>query len=315
MTRASDRFSWFFDQALTLASLAHEGVSRKDSAVPYIVHPVHVARLLARHGFSEEVILAGLLHDVLEDAKFGDASFQAALQETFSEFADTEASEAAFRRATESFMADKFGPNVLEMVRSVTETRREGSLKRPWRVRKDEQLRRITTMTSDQAALKSADVLHNAQSVLRDVLRDGLAALRRFDCSAEETLWYYGAVADGLREINRGRPLFLELEVAVFELTKVVTRLLLAVAATPRCSLCGALSTEAVQGAGTQADTVLMMTNASGQPIASLAHWFAESDDSLEKFTKAEFDPMPTLDDFDAMLETAGASDHTKVRR
>ena len=60
---------------------------------------------------------------------------------------------------------------------------------------------------------------------------------------------------------------------------------------------------------------MLAMTNASGQPIASLAHWFAESDDSLENFTKAEFDPMPSLGDFDAALETAGASKHPKAKR
>ena len=311
MTRASDRFSWFFDQALTLASLAHAGAARKGSVVPYIVHPVHVARLLARHGFSEDVVLAGLLHDVLEDAKFGDASFQADLQEVFSEFGNTDPAEAAFRYATQSFIAEKFGTNVLDLVRAVTEDKQGGSLKRPWRLRKDEQLRRISTMTTDQAALKAADVLHNSQSVLRDVLRDGLETLRRFGGSPEDTLWHYGALADAIRDVLPGHALCLELEVAVFELTKVVTRLLLAEASAPRCSHCGAVSKHAEQGADARAETALAMTNASGQPIASLAHWFAESDDSLESFTKAEFDPMPSLDDFDAALETAG----TKVRR
>jgi hypothetical protein len=314
MTRASDRFSWLFDQALTLASLAHAGVPRTGSAVPYIVHPVHVARLLARHGFSEDVVIAGLLHDVLEDAKFGDASFQADLQQTFTDFSDIGPAESEFRSATETFMAQKFGTKVLDLVRSVTEPSYGGVLKDTWRDRKDEQLRRIATMTPDAAALKSADVLHDAQSVLRDVLRDGLGTLSRFSGSTEETLWYYGALADALRGVLPGHALYLELEVAVFELTKVVTRLLLAEASAPRCASCGALSKDAAVVADARAETVLTMTDASGLPLASLAHWFAESDGSLESFTKAEFDPMPSLDDVDAAL-TAGPPNRSKPKR
>ena len=166
-------------------------------------------------------------------------------------------------------------------------------------------------MTPDAAALKAADVLHKSQSLLRDALRDGLETFGRFNCSTEETLWHYGAVADAIRNVLPGHALLLELEVAVFELTKVVTRLLLAEASAPRCAACGALSKNAGLVADARAETVLAMTDASGQPIASLAHWFAESDGSLDSFTKAEFDPMPSLDDFDAALETV----RPKVRR
>src|SRR5687767_8888533 len=100
MTKPSDRFSWRFDQAMSLASLAHAGVPRKGTAVPYIMHPVHVARLLDRHGFSEDVVIAGLLHDVLEDAEYGDKTLQDALRQTFLEFEDIEPSDAAFRCTT-----------------------------------------------------------------------------------------------------------------------------------------------------------------------------------------------------------------------
>ena len=248
MTRAPDRFSWRFDQALTLAALAHAGVSRKGTVVPYIMHPVHVARLLERHGFSEHVVIAGLLHDVLEDAKFGDSSLQAAFEQTFTEFAGTEATEAAFRRETEAFMSATFGADVLDLVRSVTEIKSDGQVKRPWRVRKDEQLRRISTMGPEQAAVKAAEALHNSQSILRDVLRDGLETLRHSNCSTEETLWYYGAVASSLRDVLHGHALYRELEIAVFELTKVVTRLLLAESALPRCPHCGAVSGEMGHG-------------------------------------------------------------------
>jgi (p)ppGpp synthase/HD superfamily hydrolase len=221
MMLPSDQFSSHFDQALTLASMVHDGMRRKGTLVPYITHPVHVARLLDRHGFSEDVVIAGLLHDVLEDARFGDASLQAALRCTFSQFANTEPSEAAFRDDTEAFIEAKFGNNVLELVRFVTEDKTHS-----WRVRKDRQLGHIPEMTRDQAALKAADGLHNCRSSLSDIQRDGLNVFQRFDCSIDDTLWFLGASTDALRRhVLAGHPLQLELDAAAFEFIEEVNRL------------------------------------------------------------------------------------------
>jgi len=106
-------FSESFDQALILATLAHDRQPRKGTLIPYIMHPVHVARLLERHGYSEEVVIAGLLHDVLEDAKFADPSLQDRLRQSFGEFETTASTEAAFRGATEDFIETRFGDEVL----------------------------------------------------------------------------------------------------------------------------------------------------------------------------------------------------------
>ena len=59
-------YSERIDEALRLATTAHCGQDRKGTQIPYVMHPVHVARLLERHGCTEEVIIAGILHDVLE---------------------------------------------------------------------------------------------------------------------------------------------------------------------------------------------------------------------------------------------------------
>jgi guanosine-3',5'-bis(diphosphate) 3'-pyrophosphohydrolase len=70
--------------ALELASMKHRDQRRKDrEASPYINHPIAVASLLWRAGVRDETtILAGVLHDTIEDtkttreelaAKFGDA--------------------------------------------------------------------------------------------------------------------------------------------------------------------------------------------------------------------------------------------------
>ena len=53
-------------RAYAFAEAAHRGQRRKDGRA-FIAHPVRVARLLASRGYDEEVLAAGLLHDVVED--------------------------------------------------------------------------------------------------------------------------------------------------------------------------------------------------------------------------------------------------------
>jgi GTP pyrophosphokinase len=60
-------FTGRVERAIALAIRAHEGQSRKDGQLPYVVHPVTVALILSRYTGDEDTIIAGLLHDVLED--------------------------------------------------------------------------------------------------------------------------------------------------------------------------------------------------------------------------------------------------------
>lgn len=53
--------------ALQMAKEAHQGQKRTNSNQDYIIHPIRVARNLANLGFSEEHVILGLLHDVIED--------------------------------------------------------------------------------------------------------------------------------------------------------------------------------------------------------------------------------------------------------
>ncbi|MCR5672516.1 MAG: helix-turn-helix domain-containing protein [Lachnospiraceae bacterium] len=56
--------------AVDFAVAAHEGQKRKKSSVPYIYHPLNLARhALAMDIMEDEIIAACLLHDVIEDCK------------------------------------------------------------------------------------------------------------------------------------------------------------------------------------------------------------------------------------------------------
>src|SRR3954447_3708370 len=59
-----------FDSALAFAARAHSAVKqeRKGTDFPYVAHPIRVAEILDRFERSEDVIVAGFLHDTIEDA-------------------------------------------------------------------------------------------------------------------------------------------------------------------------------------------------------------------------------------------------------
>ena len=54
-------------KAFEFAYNAHQGQTRKASEIPYIIHPMEVAIILIKHKARDNVIIAGLLHDVVED--------------------------------------------------------------------------------------------------------------------------------------------------------------------------------------------------------------------------------------------------------
>ena len=58
----------FLDQALGIAVDAHCGQYRKQSLMPYVVHPIRVADLVDKISVGDDIMIsAAFLHDVLED--------------------------------------------------------------------------------------------------------------------------------------------------------------------------------------------------------------------------------------------------------
>ena len=56
-----------FEEAVKFATQAHAGQKRKGTNLPFIIHPLEVASIVAAMTTDEEMLCAAVLHDVLED--------------------------------------------------------------------------------------------------------------------------------------------------------------------------------------------------------------------------------------------------------
>ena len=167
--------------ALTYASIAHAGQQRKGTGLPYTTHLLAVAASVAEHGGSTEQVIAGLLHDVVEDC-------------------------GGLPRLTD--VRSRFGDDVADMVEalsdSVVEDRGE---KPPWRERKEAyvaELREHAGTGADYLLVSLADKTHNAESIVADLTDPhgdpGLEVFDRFTASPSQTAWYYEQLTSAFEE-------------------------------------------------------------------------------------------------------------------
>ena len=226
MIEAFDRPSPRIRRAFGIAGISHEGALRKGTPIPYIEHPVAVARILERHGYGEDLVVAGLLHDTVEDTKYGSAPVQARLsEEAGGGRLPCPAEPMAFRAAFLRFLSDEFGPDVFRMILAVSETKNDGGVPRDWLERKREQLDKLAIAAPDEAALKAADALHNIESTVVEISRLGLAVLDRFR-GGPLVAWHYSATAQlAARRLPREAELGQRVVHAADELSALVRRL------------------------------------------------------------------------------------------
>src|SRR3954453_4526116 len=74
---AAGRFTSFVDElpitcrALEFAAGRHHGHRHEADQAPFILHPLEVAQLLRGRDYPDQVVAAGVLHDVIEDTEVG----------------------------------------------------------------------------------------------------------------------------------------------------------------------------------------------------------------------------------------------------
>jgi (p)ppGpp synthase/HD superfamily hydrolase len=181
-----------FEHALLFATRKHAGQHRKGTTVPYVAHLLGVASLVLEAGGDEDLAIAALLHDVVEDC--GGAPM---LRE--------------IRR--------RFGKRVAHVVDGCTDT--DLDPKPPWRQRTEDYVAHLRTADADTRLVSAADKLHNVRSIVAAYREIGDRVWERFHGKRDGTLWYYRALLDEFQR-RKSSPLIRELERAVIELENVV---------------------------------------------------------------------------------------------
>lgn len=162
-----------YTRALWLATEAHEGQFRKGTPIPYITHPVAVAGLIAKYGGDEDQQIAGLLHDVLEDAG---PEYEA--------------------------LVAGFGPRVFSIVQACTDgvPNPETGEKAPWKERKESYLVHLRAEPDEALLVSACDKLHNLESILLDLTEIGPLVFARFSADQKQVLWYYASLIEVFEE-------------------------------------------------------------------------------------------------------------------
>ena len=155
-------------EAIAFAVKAHDGMRRKKSEAPYILHPMEAAVIVGTMTNDQNLIAAAALHDVVEDA---DISIEE--------------------------VEEKFGKRVRELVESETEDKRANlPPAQTWRIRKEESLA-VLKNTEDIGVLMVwlGDKLANMRSIYRDFKVEGMAMWQRFNQKdVNEQAWYYRSI-------------------------------------------------------------------------------------------------------------------------
>jgi (p)ppGpp synthase/HD superfamily hydrolase len=153
-------------QAIEFAARAHAGQYRKGTRIPYIVHPLAVARILIENDAPEEVILASVLHDVIEDTP-----------------------------VTLEQVRANFGDDVARLVQAMSEPDKSDT----WENRKRDTLEFLETAPQDVLLIKVADQLDNIRGIREDYGRLGETVWKRFNRGREKQMWYNQKLADVFR--------------------------------------------------------------------------------------------------------------------
>lgn len=180
-------------KAINFATRVHKGQIRKGKPdVPYITHPLAVGLILSKIGADEDTIVAGILHDTIEDCE-------------------------SYGSITKEIIEHEFGREVAEMVNDVTEQDKTLS----WAERKQKALEHIPHMNHGSLLVKSADQLHNITDKIEDYKKEGVEMFKKFNASKEKQLERYKKLIPAIEKSWPDNPLLPDLKNAFLEIKKL----------------------------------------------------------------------------------------------
>ena len=148
-------------EAIVFAARKHAGQVRKGTDIPYISHPMEVMQILSRNDYVDDVIIGGILHDVLEDTD-----------------------------ATQEEIIGLFGEDILDFILAESEDK-----SKPWKERKQATIDQLKVAPKGVKIVCLADKLANLRSMASDMEAVGDKLWERFNAPKDEIEWYYRGVA------------------------------------------------------------------------------------------------------------------------
>ena len=174
-------------EAIYYAGKRHAGQVRKGTSVPYIVHPLEVMGILIENNCDEDVIVAGILHDVIED---------------------TCDDNDVIRDIVREEIKARFGEAVLNIVNCESEDK-----SKTWKERKQHTINCLKSDSLEVRLVCCGDKLSNIMSIESDKKKIGEKIFQRFNAPKDQIEWYYRSIAENLN--LEGYKMFDEYKAAV----------------------------------------------------------------------------------------------------
>lgn len=177
------------DKATQFIALKHDGQSRRGLDIPYSTHVFGVARILKNAKYPEEIVVAGMLHDILEDSD-----------------------------ATEQEIESIFGINILQLVKAVSSI--DKSI--PWRERKQLAIDSVKQLTEEEAAVAIAEKIQNLNAMAYVIQNNGEDAWFGNGANKSDQLWFYEKYFWEIKQYHPNSKLFKEFEQCVERLYSLI---------------------------------------------------------------------------------------------
>lgn len=192
-------YSDTINHAFAFAAKHHDRQVRKGTKLPYLTQPANIAVILTRYDRDDDTVVAGILHDVVEDC----------------------VRDGYTNEMLEQRIGQKFGASVLQTVLEITHRRLDDDgVELSSEDRKEDYIARLATAGESARWVCAADNLHNARSIHADLQRafDAPAIWSRMTGGREATVKWYRGVYDRLKSVSFDALIMDELRSAVEDL-------------------------------------------------------------------------------------------------
>ncbi|NCN52397.1 bifunctional (p)ppGpp synthetase/guanosine-3',5'-bis(diphosphate) 3'-pyrophosphohydrolase [Candidatus Parcubacteria bacterium] len=163
-------YSYRIEQAIRAAAVLHEGQVRKGKVpFPYLTHLVSVMLIVSDYTNEEDVIIAALLHDTLEDTDY-----------------------------TERELRADFGNTVTEYVLHVSEQDGSEAVVADWKERKEQYAKLLDKAPEGSLIVSAADKIHNMRSIIEEYYTEHERFMEEFGGSLEDRVRMYQEISNVL---------------------------------------------------------------------------------------------------------------------